>query len=166
MAIRFHPLTESHAVVWDDSPITDGDALPGAEVEVHPCVVDGRLAVEQLVVRRRPDGPTVTIDAIKSLPLTAIVSRASRPGPLGGLVSRKVVEQPGSEPHMEYKPLDVLDDHQQAALVYRLAYFLNRPPTLAVGEHFGIAKAAAAKRVQRARELGLLDPTIRGKKGA
>ncbi len=71
-----------------------------------------------------------------------------------------------AEPYMEYEALDDLDDHQLAALVYRLAFFLNQPPTLAVAEHFGIAKPAAAKRVQRARELGLLDPTTKGKKGA
>lgn len=58
------------------------------------------------------------------------------------------------------------DDHYQAvAEVYRLAVAEGVPPTKAVAEHFTVSKSAAAKKVSRARERGLLPPTTRGRVG-
>jgi hypothetical protein len=50
-----------------------------------------------------------------------------------------------------------------AADIYRKAHRGRRPPTKAVAEELGISYPAAVKRVVRARELGMLPATTRGK---
>ncbi|MQA82929.1 MAG: hypothetical protein GEV10_31500 [Streptosporangiales bacterium] len=57
------------------------------------------------------------------------------------------------------------DIYVEAARVYKEAY-ATRSPTQAVADHFTISKDAAAKRVARARERGLLPRTTRGKSNA
>jgi hypothetical protein len=52
------------------------------------------------------------------------------------------------------------------ATVYATALALAQPPVVAVAEHFGISRDAAATRVQRARERGFLRPTEKGRAGA
>jgi transposase len=49
------------------------------------------------------------------------------------------------------------------AEVYRDAWARGEPPTRGVADHFTISKSAAAKQVAKAREMGLLPPTSRGK---
>lgn len=53
--------------------------------------------------------------------------------------------------------------YEETARVYRQAYADGRPPRAAVADHFHISPDAAAKRVARARERGLLPPTSQGK---
>lgn len=52
--------------------------------------------------------------------------------------------------------------HGEVAAVYTAAWKAGRPPTKAVAEHFTISQSAAAKRVARARDAGLLPRTQRG----
>ncbi len=52
------------------------------------------------------------------------------------------------------------------AQVYREALRDRRAPTLAVAEHFTVSHSTAAKWARRARELGLLSPTSRGRSSA
>lgn len=54
----------------------------------------------------------------------------------------------------------------EVARVYLNAWRAGRPPTKAVQEHFTISYSAAAKRVSRARQAGLLPETRRGRAGA
>lgn len=55
------------------------------------------------------------------------------------------------------------DTYAEVARVYGEARAQRRHPTKAVSKHFVISHSAAAKRVGRARALGLLPPTTRGK---
>ena len=54
---------------------------------------------------------------------------------------------------------------QPVADVYILAVTEGRWATIAVAEALGISRTAAAKRVQRARNAGLIPPTVQGKGG-
>lgn len=54
-------------------------------------------------------------------------------------------------------------DHERVATVYRDALRRGDNPTQAVARAFHLSTSAAAKRVARAREHGLLPPTTRGK---
>lgn len=51
----------------------------------------------------------------------------------------------------------------KVAAVYREAHAQRQPPTLAVANEFNVSKSTAAKYVAKARHLGLLPPTTRGK---
>jgi hypothetical protein len=55
--------------------------------------------------------------------------------------------------------------YAEVADVYRQAWRDGRPPTKAVAKHFQISDSAAAKRVMRARQGGLLPPTEKGVAG-
>lgn len=55
------------------------------------------------------------------------------------------------------------DHYSKVAEIYREAAALGNAPTRAVAEHFVVSKSAAAKWVARARGIGLLPPTQRGK---
>jgi hypothetical protein len=58
------------------------------------------------------------------------------------------------------------DRHYAAvAEVYAIAWAGGGHPTKAVAEHWSVAKTTAAKWVLRARELGFLQPTTRGRPG-
>jgi hypothetical protein len=58
------------------------------------------------------------------------------------------------------------DEYEEVAEIYRAAYADGHNPRQAVAEHFGISPDAAAKRVQRARERGLLPKTQPGRPAA
>ena len=45
---------------------------------------------------------------------------------------------------------------------YMLAQIVGAPPTQAVAERLGISSGAAAQRVKRARDAGLIEPTTKG----
>ncbi len=53
----------------------------------------------------------------------------------------------------------------QVARVYAKAYIEHRPPRQAVAEAFGLSPSAAAKRIARCREAGLMGPAEPGKAG-
>jgi len=51
-----------------------------------------------------------------------------------------------------------VEHYEEVAAVYRAAFAAGKHPTKAVADHFGVSKSTAAKKVSRARELGLLAP--------
>lgn len=56
--------------------------------------------------------------------------------------------------------------YEEVARVYREAWRAGDNPTQAVAAHFTLTASAAAKRVMRARQAGLLPATRKGKGGA
>lgn len=159
-----HPLGSGFAMAWErDVHIDD----PGLEVvlDLRLEVDDGRLVVERLEASRRPGGPPISVDLLKSLPLVGLVARASTSGLLSGLVR---VRSAGSGHRVAPASLDdvlELPEGERVALIYRAALFFGMPPTAAVAETLEISRDAAAKRVQAARREGLLERTNKGQKG-
>jgi hypothetical protein len=119
---------------------------------------DGRYVVTRLVAQQRPGGPGVDGDGLRQVPigrmLAAAMWRTTVPGSaaanLGGL---RASAKGGT------------DDLAAVAATYRIAHACGVSPTRAVADHYRIPQSTAAKRVMRARELGLLEPTTRGKAG-
>jgi hypothetical protein len=64
------------------------------------------------------------------------------------------------------RPLLSIDHLEEVAEVYAQAYAEQRPPRKAVAAYFKISPTAAASRIARARQAGLLGLSGRGKAGA
>lgn len=158
-----HWFDEHFGVMWQRAVTIDDPTLP-VVVELELEVQGGRLVVSRLAAARRADGPPVTVDVLKSLPLVGLASRAATGGPMMGLVKRERTD--GKSVRVSPLDLDRLTEAERAAVVYRAAFFIGMPPTAAVAEVLGISRDMAAKRVQAARLAGLLEPTSKGRKGA
>ena len=75
------------------------------------------------------------------------------------------LQQLASEPRRGGRRGHSHDHYAAVAEVYAKAWADGVHPTKAVAEHWTIAKTTAAKWVSRARELGFLEPTTRGRPG-
>lgn len=158
-----HHLGGGFAVMWA-SPLEVDDPDLDVVIELELEVEDERLVVSALRARRRPGGPPVTVDALKSLPVVRLIARE-----LGGgaVLSWLVQIDDQGDGHYRVAPanLEALPEAERAAIIYRAAYFLGMAPTTAVAEGLGISRDMAAKRVQAARLAGFLEPTTKGRKG-
>lgn len=122
----------------------------------------GRLLCKELTLRQRDDGPPVTSDALRAVPVATLMRSAG----LGALLA----SQPHSGGGVEMFPLvldsetvdrvralgPVRDSLQEVARVYRLALVLGDPPTRAVEATFGLPRSTAGRWVGLAREQGFL----------
>lgn len=61
------------------------------------------------------------------------------------------------------KPMYGREHYQQVADIYRDAHTKGQPPTKTVAAFFNLSSSAAGKHVAKARSMGLLPPTSRGK---
>ncbi len=77
----------------------------------------------------------------------------------------KAIQQLASEPRRGGRKGHGDGHYADVAEVYATAWADGVHPTKAVAEHWSIAKTTAAKWVFRARELGFLEPTTRGRPG-
>jgi hypothetical protein len=154
---------------WPDD---EGDL----EVAVHLAVVEGRaepVGLELRVAPGHPPRPITTYD-LRGLRLAEIVAEARKrvAGALfapvgdedwdatpwaGGLEGAWAPAGRGRPPL--YGP----DHYLEVARIYREAFAIGIPPTLAVGRRFVVTKSTAAKWISKARALGLLPPTTRGR---
>lgn len=77
-----------------------------------------------------------------------------------------MLTQPGNEESAVrwLIPKDESARLRDVAAIYKAAVEAGQSTTLAVSNHFGLSPSAAAKRVQRAREAGLLPPAKRGRR--
>lgn len=160
-----HPLGSGFAVLWEPTVRVDDPALD-VVVELELEVEGGRLVVSRLEVERRPDGPPVTVDVLKSLPLVGLTAHAAAGGLLRGLVRVRRTKGGTQVTAADVEDLDELPEAERAAVVYRAALFFGMAPTASVAEVLGVSRDMAAKRVQAARLAGLLEPTRKGQKGA
>jgi len=151
--------------------------------------VEGRLECAGLEIRSYRDSgqawppelptrdqrPTIlTTTTIRKLPFATIIADLRREK---ARVHRDFIDflavQPGYESEADQAKLRRLrpvgsrraSASAEVAEVYRQAWEDGRPPTRAVAEHFVISQSAAAKRVSRARQVGYLPTTTRGKPG-
>lgn len=112
---------------------------------------------------RPAEGPLAEVLADLGHPTAAEVdARHQRYIDRLGATIRSIDERPASR-GAGRKPELGPTDFAEAAAVYLAAWERGQPPTKAVMEHFHISKSAAAKRVARCRELGLIAPTTPGK---
>ena len=134
-------------------------------VSIETAVRGGRLACTSLTLDAIADGPPVTTEALRDVPLAGIIRQALR-----GLVYVRVPGQP--KKYELFAPeADVAKDGptdealRAAATIYRIAYALNDRPTKAVASALDLTHPTAARWVARARERGFLGPTTKGHAG-
>jgi hypothetical protein len=110
---------------------------------------------EKLTITRTEDGPQITMGELQKVRLRDLAVQAMESELIGAHGWPSIVAD-----H---------DDVEQAkvdALVYRLAYAIgSRRPTECVAEARGIGQPAATRRVQRARDKGLLRAATPGRAG-
>jgi hypothetical protein len=170
-------------------PIVTKKQLP-ALVELWDELMRGST---RTLERRRAAPPTpVTASALRSVPLGKLVNKfleGLRENPRSAsqrLVSgtaddmreaadelsgrhtaleAEAIQQLASEPRRGGRKGHGDDHYAAVAEVYATAWADGFHPTKAVAEHWSIAKTTAAKWVFRARDLGFLEPTTRGRPG-
>lgn len=175
-----------YTVVVDDPELD-------ADLEIRVDAHDGRLAVNYLVLRRRPEGPAPSAATLRKAALDTYVARSLDllpPGHLGaaraldggGVLVSPALGARGPEAVRQMKrglsrPRNEEARHKQLALVaalYREALALapgqdpdgwRRRPTEYVAERARYTRGHAGRLLTEARAQGLLGPAERGKPG-
>jgi hypothetical protein len=139
------------------------------DVALDAELVDGRYECTRLEVSEREDGPPITSNALRTLPVGRLMREAAqisarvrvgastRRATTGGATLRDGV--------LRRRPADEDEELLTVALAYRLAHACGEPPTNAVAEQLGIARSTATKKVMAARAAGYLGKTTAGKAG-
>jgi hypothetical protein len=172
---RIRSLLMPHELLWPD--VDNGPWLVSAAFGR----VDGRAEVvgvtlESLgspaLVRRFGDAGSpeqvlphaLTTDVWRRLPIGRLMAQARASWKDGLGRSGLLLENPAAAEAWERPRRRGQVDLAQVAEVYLRAQRVGRPPTEAVRLAFGpMSKSAAAQRVSRARQQGLLAPTGRGR---
>lgn len=136
----------------------------GYEVEVEVVVEAGRLVAQEVRVRRTPNGPPVTSEAIRAVPVAALTKSAAA----------HVVEMEEQQDGVVLSPRGHLYPKYAARLrengptsetlewvtyLYRVGLLMGEPPTKLVGTAIGIPRSTAGRWVAAARKQGLLGPS-------
>ncbi|MGI8775603.1 MAG: hypothetical protein ACR2KQ_11480 [Actinomycetota bacterium] len=154
---RYHDIGQGFAVEWyPEVEIREmHDETLAHFLELTLSVEGGRLVCDRYTARRRRNGPPITADSIKQLPVVRAISEGGAPSIVRGRGRKPVVKA----------DLDALPEVERAAVGYRIANFFGMAPTVYVAKLLDVSRDVAAKRVQAARRAGLLEPTTKGKKG-
>ena len=132
-------------------------------VTLEVILVGERFEVESLKAERKKNGPPVTSEGIRKIPVQELVrSEATR-------LIHRVKKNPKSPGESIITParLQGLDRFaaegptdealQHVAVIYRVAFAVRDRPTKAVEEAFGLARSTAARWVSTARDLGFIE---------
>jgi hypothetical protein len=125
----------------------------------------GRFVVDRLSVHRRADGPPVTTEGLREIPVGGLLRAAvelnvqyvDQTGVAGKTTSWLEVQRRDS------KPTDL--ELEIVAGAYRAAYAAGAPPTKAVMDKLGVTRSTAGRRIRMARDRGLLGPATPRKAG-
>ena len=161
----FHDLGDGFGIEW--LPVISVEEVNGVRLphvlELELEVEDNRLVCVSFTAHRRANGPPVTADTLKMMPVVGAMNAAAVASEYLGLVR---VKPDGTDVRVRKLDFDELPELTRTSLAYRTALFLGMSPTSYVATILNVSRDVAAKRVQAARRAGLLEPTTRGKKGA
>ena len=174
---------------WELVELQEGFAVPrrfvasGEEISIEVEINDaGHAVVRRLEVRDR-DGSGLTSEAVRKFAVGRLrrkaVAAASRPYEAGrdgepvfriisGLTP-EAVEFYRSYVREDRRPRRgalVQDSDLQAAVdIYRAALERGDPPTQAVAKGLSVSRPTASRRLEKAREKGLMGPALPGRAG-
>ena len=135
----------------------------------------GHFVCNQLTVTRREDGPPITTEGLRQIPIAAFLRLAvegnrMRIGPRqhdghtstweltwAGPITLSERARGGGGPSE--------DDLRAVADVYQLAYVTGGAPTKTVMERLGLPRSTASRWIKMARDRGLLGPATPRKAG-
>jgi hypothetical protein len=135
----------------------------------------GHFVVDRLTIRRREDGPPVTTEGLREIPVAAFLRLALE----GSLLRVGPREYDGHTSSWKLTPAGpiALSERAQAgggpsdadlravADVYQLAYLTGAAPTKTVMQRLDLPRSTASRWVRMARERGLLGPATPRKAG-
>jgi hypothetical protein len=135
----------------------------------------GHFVVDRLTIRRREDGPPITTEGLRELPIAAFLRLAVE----GSLLRVGPRQYDGHTSSWKLTPAEpiTLSERAQAgggpsdqdlravADIYQLAYLTHAAPTKAVMGRFNLPRSTASRWIRLARERGLLGPATPGKAG-
>ena len=135
----------------------------GHDVEVLVVVDDGRLSAREVVVRQVDDGPPVTSEALRLVPVATLVQWAGRHlRHVRSVREGQVVLDAGPADETEFaraKQQGMTDETLQlVARTYRVAVLMGRPPVRVIEEWFELPRSTAGRWVTAARKRGYLEP--------
>jgi hypothetical protein len=173
------PLGPGLAVPKEFTFLVEEEGLYSLEAEaVYEQPVGGRMGhfvIDRLTIRRREDGPPVTTEGIRQIPVAAFLRLAveghrMRVGPReydghtssweltwAGPIALSERARAGGGPSDE--------DLRAVADVYQLAYVTGGAPTKTVMERLGLPRSTASRWIALARKQGLLGPATPRKAG-
>jgi hypothetical protein len=149
----------------------------GYDVEARVVFEDGRLTARSVKVAQRPDGPPVTGEALRQVPVAWLVRHSlettpqspfgpgfgQEPGKRFEMVLFGMLEPEDVQRMRAAGPTD--ETLEWVARTYTLALAVGDRPTKAVKEVFEIAQSTAGQWVARARDRGFLGTAEPGKAG-
>lgn len=133
----------------------------GYDVELEVVPQNGRLSARKVTVKQRPDGPPVTGEAIRSIPVAGLASAAARHvmvAETGDDGRTWLSERPLTPEIKERIRTEGLGDFALSwvAYLYRLALLIGAPPTKEVEQALGLSRATTGRWIAAARERGYL----------
>lgn len=155
------PRTGPHALVFRWAMTLDRNRIECVGLELCTAAYSGLIVAEGLPTIEQ--GTRVPLDAElwRKVPVREEIERER-----SSLARHMDPDDPRSEPWRRRRPRGGFlrrGDFQKVADVYTDALRRGEPPRLAVAVKFQLSPSAAAKRIARAREHGLLPPTTRGR---
>lgn len=157
---------EATTNVITDDPIT-------FTVRLSVAYEDDRFVLRSVEVAQADDGPPVTADVLRVLPLNRIMVLAvedllfdvevAKAAAEGKTDTTKMTPLSWVAPDPGSGPTD--DNIKVVSIAYRIAYACGVPPTKYVEERMGLSRATAGRWIKAARDRGLLGQTDPGRKG-
>jgi hypothetical protein len=135
----------------------------------------GHFVCNRLTITRREDGPPITTEGLREIPVTAFLRLAVE----GNLVRVGPTIREGNKSTWELTWVGPIalseraragggpseDDLRAVADVYQLAYVTGGAPTKTVMERLALPRSTASRWIRMARERGLLGPATPRKAG-
>lgn len=142
----------------------------GFDVDVEAIVQHGRLVAREVCIRQREGGPPVTNEAIRSVPVAALLTTAAtyvleieRSGQLVTAADPYVLRTgpvwPSDELVKQVRELGpTAEVLRMVANLYRVALLTGQPPTVAVEKTLALPRWTAGRWIAAARDRGFLGP--------
>jgi hypothetical protein len=131
--------------------VTNHRDLP-ADVELVATMRRGHYEVDKLVCSRKHNGPEITGELIRSLPVARLLQE-------GAIKANSFQASPHADAAMIRKQGPTDESLRVVAQVYRLALAVRDDPTAAVASGLRLPRPTASRWVKTARQRGFLGPT-------
>jgi len=157
------PVSVAPGVAFPAEVTVKAEDCQGYDVEIRVVPAGGRLTAASVEVRQRKDGPAVTGEAIRAVPVAGLVRQAgghllhvdsTHPNGKAHKLSARTIDKAGVERLRQAGPTDETLDW--VAYIYRFALVLGEPPTGSVERTLELPRSTAGRWVALARERGFL----------
>ena len=149
---------------WSATFTPDGgdESEPPYRIELNVVIDDGRFTVEQMTCTQHGNGPPVTSEGLRAIPVARLLAFAAfrnvfvvKNAPDG---SSAVTPFDGADLAEGAKRGPTDDVLRKVAVVYQVQYACGLAPTKGVEDSFKLARSTAGRWIAMARERGLLPP--------